>query len=66
MPDKEPYIEVTRPETHGGMYCVWPLKDFDVRDELDGAEDGDSIVLTLRLMTKEEFKDLGEFEGWWW
>lgn len=61
---KELYVEVTRPETHGSTRCVWPWKYFDAKDELDGDDDGDSITLTLRRMTKQEFEDLGEFDGW--
>lgn len=61
---KQPYVEVTRPETHPGLSCCWPLAGFSAADEMDGAEEGESIVLTLRMMTYEEFTDLGDFEGW--
>ena len=57
-------VEVTRPETHGGLYCIWPLSGFSAADELDGAEDGESIVVTLKMMTQEEFDGLSPFEGW--
>lgn len=63
-PNRGLYIEVTRPETHGGNRCVWHYDDFDWKDEMDGSEVGDSITLTLRKMTDEEFADLGDFEGW--
>src|ERR1700722_13154052 len=61
---KKPYIEVTRPDTHAGLICVWPFDGFSATDEMDGAEDGESSTLPLRMMTDEEFKALGEFEGW--
>jgi hypothetical protein len=61
---KKPYVEVTRPDTHAGLSCFWPLVGFSVIDEMDSAEEGDSIVLTLRMMTEKEFEDLGDFEGW--
>lgn len=58
------YVEVTRPDTHLGLSCYWPINGFSAADEMDGAEEGESIVLTLRLMTQQEFYDLGDFEGW--
>ncbi len=57
-------IEVTRPETHAGLCCIYRLKDFDIQAEMDGEEDGGSIVLTLRMMTEQEVKDLPDFDGW--
>lgn len=57
-------VEVTRPETHPGLFCMWKIKNFSAADEMDGAEEGESIVLTLRLLTDEQFTDLGDFDGW--
>ncbi len=57
-------VEVTRPETHAGMYCIYRLASFSAADELDGEEEGGRIVLTLRLMTEEEINELPDFEGW--
>ena len=62
--NKIPYIEVTRPDTHAGLYCLWPLANFSAADEMDGAEEGESITLTLRFLTPQEVKDLPDFEGW--
>lgn len=57
-------VKVTRPDTHGGQYCVFPLAGFSAADEFDGAEIGESITLTLCAMTEAEFDALPEFNGW--
>lgn len=57
-------IQVTRPDTHAGMFCVWKASEFSAVDEFDGAEEDEQVVLTLKFMTDEEFVALGDFEGW--
>lgn len=57
-------VEVTRPDTHAGLFCIYRLAGFSAADELDGEEEGGSIVLTLRLMTPEELEALPDFDGW--
>ncbi len=68
-------VEVSRPDSHPGLTCIYTLEPenpalginaspFDASSELDGAEDGDSIVLTLRMMSVEDLQNLGDFEGW--
>lgn len=61
---KKSYVVITRPDTHGNMYCVMPINIFSAADEFDGCEEGESIVLTFKLMTQTEFESLGEFAGW--
>lgn len=43
---------------------MWRINDFSASDEMDGAEEGEQIVLTLKILTDQEFEDLGDFEGW--
>ena len=58
-------VEVTRPESHGIEYkSISKLSSFSASAEFDGAEDGESITLTLRHMSKEEFDGLKDFPGW--
>jgi hypothetical protein len=57
-------VVITRPDSHGGQSCIMPVAAFSAEDEFDGADDGDSVVLTLRTMTRQELDDLPEFEGW--
>ena len=67
MPDTAPTIKclkVSRPDTHGGNFCMWKWNDFDVGAEFDGADIGETITLELCEMTEQEFEDLGEFDGW--
>lgn len=61
---KIPCVKVTRPDTHVGLYCLYRLSGFSAADELDGAEDGESIVLTYCEMTPEELEALPDFGGW--
>jgi hypothetical protein len=66
MTDKKiPCVAVTRPETHGPkLACIYPLKAFSASDEFDGADEGESITLTLKMMTEDEVNNLPDFEGW--
>jgi hypothetical protein len=59
-----PVVTVTRPDVSPGMSCVWALKAFSAADELDGAEAGESIVLTIGFMSEKELRELPDFEGW--
>lgn len=61
---KQRYIRIKRPDL-GGSYTV-PLDDNlgVLRDEFDGSEPGDSVVLELVEMAQEEYDALPEFEGW--
>lgn len=61
---KYPYVQVERRDTHPGLSCYWPIAAFSATDELDGAEEGEEITLTFRMMTAQEFEDLGDFDGW--
>jgi hypothetical protein len=62
--DRISCVVVTRPESHGKLYCLYRIADFSAADEFDGCEEGDSIVLTFKTMTKAELDVLPEFEGW--
>jgi hypothetical protein len=54
---------VTRPE-FGNKFCVYRTWE-DVKDgEFDGAEDGETIYVTMKMMTPEELDALPDFEGW--
>ena len=54
---------VTRPD-FGEQFCVYRTWE-DVKDgEFDGAEDGDTIYVTLKTMTQYELDNLPDFEGW--
>jgi len=64
MSEKKLFINVTRPDTHPGMTCTYHYDAFSAKDELDGAEVGESITLTLAEMTEEEYSALGDFDGW--
>lgn len=57
-------VEITRPDTHPGLSCIYRLSHFSAADEMDGSEEGDSVTLTLRMMTEQEIIDLPDFEGW--
>jgi hypothetical protein len=35
-----------------------------IEDEFDGAEIGETIVLTYCEMTEEDLEEMPEFEGW--
>ena len=61
---KKMYVKISRPETHGNSYRVWPYSTFSHEDEMDGMEVGEKIVCELIELTDEEFTDLGEFDGW--
>lgn len=64
MAEKKPYLKVSRPDSHGSQFCVWPWGTDVIENEMDGMEIGDTITVELVEMTEEEFRDLGEFEGW--
>ena len=64
MNQKIKCIKVSRPDTHGKDFCMWKWKDFDIENEFDGAEVGETILLELCEMTEEEYEELGEFDGW--
>ena len=64
MSEKFKVVRIQRPDTHGQMSCVMPLKGFQLEDEFDGAEVGESVTATYEEMTPEEFEALGEFTGW--
>jgi hypothetical protein len=54
---------VTRPD-FGKQFCVYRTWE-DVKDgEFDGAEDGETIYVTMKMMTPEELDALPDFEGW--
>jgi len=54
---------VTRPE-FGNKFCVYRTWE-DVKDgEFDGAEDGETIYVTMKMMTPEELDALPDLEGW--
>ena len=57
-------VEVSRPDTHPGTFCMWKFKDFDLDAEMTDSEPGDYITLTYRELTEDEFKALGDFDGW--
>lgn len=58
-------VAVTRPETHGPhLHCVYRLSGFDAAAEFDGADEGESITLTLKMMTEDEIDALPDFNGW--
>jgi len=65
-------VEVTRPDTHAGLTCIYLLEPceganaslFDASAEFDGAEVGESIVLTLARYTASELRGLEDFDGW--
>lgn len=58
-------VKATRPDTHGPQFgCIYRLSEFSAKDEFDGAEDGESVLLTLTHMTEDEINNLPEFEGW--
>ena len=58
-------VSVTRPETHGSGYkCISRLGSFDLGCEFDGAEEGESITITLKFLTEEEIRALPDFDGW--
>jgi len=48
------------------MTLYTPYNDADLKCEFDGADpDGGEVVsFELVSMTREQFEDLGEFEGW--
>lgn len=64
LDEKVPVVIVTRPATHGAQKCICALSAFSASDEFDGADDGESITLTLGHMTKLELAKLPDFEGW--
>jgi hypothetical protein len=65
MSEQIPCVKVTRPDTHGPQFgCVYRLKEFSAADEFDGAEEGESVTLTLIFMVEDDVKNLPEFEGW--
>jgi hypothetical protein len=55
---------VTRPEYGRGTSCTYRDGATLIDAELSDAEEGDSIVVTLRRMTEEQLDNLPEFEGW--
>jgi hypothetical protein len=65
-------VNVTRPDTHPGLTCVYLLEPcqganaslFDGIAELDGAETGEQVVLTVSEYTAKELKALEDFDGW--
>lgn len=65
MNDKVPCIKVTHPETHGPNYCcIYRAATFSAADEFYGAEEGETVTLTLMFMTEAEVDGLPEFKGW--
>lgn len=57
-------LEIRRPDSHGESYrCVVGM-NHDMRDEFDGAEDGEIITVTYREMPRDEYLQLPEFTGW--
>jgi hypothetical protein len=62
MSDKKVYYKLSRPDLFGDC-CVFPNFD-SIYFELDGAEVGTKFEIEIVEMTEQEFKDLGEFEGW--
>jgi len=54
--------EVTRAD-HGKQSCIFHSWE-EVESEFDGAELGESIVVTMKNMTQEELDALPDFEGW--
>lgn len=57
-------VEERHPANSPGLCCTWELKHLDLASLLDDCEDGDVIELTFRRISRQEFDDLGEFEGW--
>lgn len=55
--------KVTRPDCPGNS-CTYKDGDTLIDGEFDGADVGDSIMVTLVEMTEDEFENLDEFEGW--
>lgn len=54
---------VTRPD-FGKKVCVYRTWE-DVKDgEFDGAEEGETIYVTIKTMTPDELAALPDFEGW--
>lgn len=54
---------VTRPD-FGKQYCVYRTWEAVKDGEFDGAEDGETIYVTMKMMTPEELDALPDFEGW--
>ncbi len=61
---KIPCVKVTRPDTHGNLWCLYESAKFNATDEFDGAEVGEQIVLEYCEMTREELDKIPEFTGW--
>lgn len=57
-------VKVTRPDTHGNLWCLYEAAKFNAADEFDGAEVGEQIVLEYCEMTREELNAIPEFTGW--
>ena len=54
---------VTRPD-FGKTFCVYRTWEAVKDGEFDGAEDGEIIYVTMKMMTPEELDALPDFEGW--
>ena len=58
-------IKVTRSDASGSY--VMPLKEIDVQaefDDIEHADPGEAVTLTVIEMTEEEYNALEEFSGW--
>jgi hypothetical protein len=62
--EKVKVVIISRPEIHPGLSCTSRLEGFDLAEEFDGAEVGESVVATYGEMTEVELDALPEFEGW--
>jgi hypothetical protein len=62
---KIPCVIVTRPDTPGNSCTYkWASASAIIDNELDDSEDGDSILLTFKMLEDEEVDALPYFEGW--
>ena len=55
---------VTRLDYAPGNSCTYRDGATLIDAEFDGAEEGDSIVITLKRMTEDQLEKLPDFEGW--
>ena len=54
---------VTRPD-FGKKFCIYRTWEDVKEGEFDGAEEGETIHVTMKMMTPEELEELPDFEGW--
>lgn len=58
-------ISKSRPQSHGEEYgCIYKIDAFSAKDEFDGADEGDAVVLTLVALKESEYNNISEFGGW--